>query len=404
MIKFGLKSFGLEEDLYELGAYILGGGNVPQIQFQPDGNWERYLPKYEPQAEDYETSGCTVWGAQNQIEIFIKRVYGYEPNYSERFTYNVVGIDPHRGTDPQNTYEAIRKFGLIPNELFPVPPTIREFTDASKITSTMMDVGREWVNKHDFKHEWLWQMQPSNYMEVLKENLKRSPLGVSVTAWRENTDTDGNEVYVSDIGGNNHWCVLYKFDKDGYPWVFDSYDHSTKRLSKDHNIRRAKVINIKSNTRRGLASYLKILQNLVNRLRKKPMDLATLCELKLGTDVSPRDQAPDDLACAESATTLMREVYPETPILISTNALYHYLMTPENNWVQTDKADRNAVIISPTGYGKKGTHGHVGICLNTQRIASNQSKTGTLEVHLTVDYWKEYYGTLGYPVLYFMHT
>lgn len=398
------KGYGLLEDLIELGAYVLGDNRVPNIPFQLDSSWEKFLPKYEPQAEKFETSGCTCWGAQNQIEIFMKRVYGYEPNYSERFTYNLAGVNPEKGTDPQNTYETIRKYGLIPSQLFTIPNTLEEFTDKTKITKTMLTVGKEWLDKHDFRHEWLWTKQPPNYMDVLKENLKRSPLGVSVTAWRTEIDDKGNEVYVSGNGGNNHYCVLYKFDKDGYPWVFDSYDHSTKRLSKNHNIRRAKVIYIQNRTMRGMSVYIKVLQNIFTNLKKKTMDLATLCEQKLGTDVSPRDQAPDELACAESATTLMKMIYPETPIEVSTTRLYQYLITPTSNWIQTDKPQRNAIIISPTGYGKKGTHGHVGICLDDNRIASNKSGTGKLETHLNVDYWKEYYGKLNYPVLYFIHT
>src|SRR3990167_4449378 len=64
---------------------------------RPDSKWPVVL--YEPQAEKYETSGCTIWGSQNQIEIFIKEVFGFEPNYLEQFNYNDVGVN-HPGSDP----------------------------------------------------------------------------------------------------------------------------------------------------------------------------------------------------------------------------------------------------------------------------------------------------------------
>ncbi len=399
------KNFGIVEDIIELGAYVFGDSNIPRVPFQPDGNWEPFLPKYEPQAEDFETSGCTVWGSQNQIETFIKRVYGYEPNYSERFTYVLTGIKPEKGTDPQNTYECIRKHGLIPNQLLTVPRTIEEFTDTTKITPTMRRIGKEWLDKHDFKHEWLWgNIPPANYMEIIKEALPFGPLGVSVSAWNQSIDSAGNKVYVSNEGSvNNHFCMLYKIDKHGYPWVFDSYDHSKKRLSKDHTIRRAKLIFIQNRTPRGFRLYMKVLEELISKMKKR-MDIATLCEQRLGTDVSPRDNAPDDLACAESVSTLLKEIYPETPIMTGTWTMYDYLRKPTSNWIQKDGPARNRIIISPTGLGKRGTHGHVGICLDENRIASNKSATGTLETHLTVQYWNEYYGKLNYPVLYFEHV
>lgn len=267
------KNFGIVEDIIELGAYVFGDNNIPRVPFQPNGDWEPYLPKYEPQAENFETSGCTVWGSQNQIETFIKRVYGYEPNYSERFTYLLAGIQPQKGTDPQNTYETIRRTGLIDNKLMPVTDTLKEFLDKTDLTYYNLQMGQEWLKEHEFKHQWLWTERPEGYMDVLKEGLKSSPLGVSVSAWQLSIDKDGVPVYVSNQGSvNNHFCLLYKIDKDGYPWVFDSYDHSKKRLAKDHNIRRAKLIYIQKKTRAGMKLHLRVLQALVNLfVKKKPM-------------------------------------------------------------------------------------------------------------------------------------
>ena len=263
-----MRDYGFIEDLQELGAYIFGDGNVPFIEYNPTGNWEKYLPKYEAQADKFETKGCTVWGAENQIETMYRFLYDIEPNYSERFVYNLVPIDPQKGVDPQKTYECIRNNGLIDNALMPMTDTLEEFVSMDDFTGSILAKGQNWLVNHEFLHEWLWKgTRPDNYIELLKEALKSSPIGVSVSAWNRQGD-----VYVSDKGSvNNHFCLLYKIDDEGYPWVFDSYDHSKKKLAKDHNIRRAKRIyisNKKEKVKSLMEKVIELLQQLL-LLKKK---------------------------------------------------------------------------------------------------------------------------------------
>lgn len=262
-------NYGLIEDLIEDGAYVFGNPRIPRIHYRPKGTWRRDLPQYEPQAENYETSGCTVWGAQNIIETFIKGVYGYEPNYSENFTYLMAGIDPTKGTTPQNTFDTIRRCGLVDNALMPVPDTLEEFLDKERLTYYLIQKGQEWLKRYELRYAEMWNKRPDNYMDILREGLKSSPLGVSVTAWRMQEDDRGNLVYVSDKGGSNHFCVLFEIDEDGYPWIFDSYDHSIKRLSRDHNIRRAYMVWVNEKTIASTKLHLKILTSLLNLIRNK---------------------------------------------------------------------------------------------------------------------------------------
>lgn len=272
-----MKNFGFIEDVVELGAYVLGDPRVPNIQLVPSGDWEKYLPKYEAQADEYETSGCTVWGWQNGVETFIKGVYGYEPNYSERFNYVLAGVKPDGGANPSKVAQSIRDYGLIDNTLFPMPKTLLEFVDPLALTNDMRREGENWLKRHDFTYALVWKDErPENYMDVLKEQLQRSPLVVSVSAWRKQVDANGYVVYTSDKGGNNHCCVLYQFDEDGYPWVFDSYDHSKKRLAKDHNIRRAFVFHIQDRSLGGLMKYVRLLKQLINAFRNKKSMLSPL--------------------------------------------------------------------------------------------------------------------------------
>ena len=400
-----MKNYGLLEKAIELGAYLLGQQRLPMIPYVEDGNWEDFLPRYENQTTKHgqETSGCTVWGSQNQIETFEKCVFDSEPNYSERFTYLLTGIEPSKGTDPQNTYECIRKNGLIVEALLPMTNSLEDYLDKSDITGSLLARGINWTQRYDFKHEWVWASateRPLDYMDVLKDMLKTSPVGVSVSAWNEE-----NGVFVSNKGSvNNHFCLLYKFDEEGYPWIFDSYDHSKKKLSKDHNIRRAKRIWMNKKTKQGLRNHRNLLQEIIHRLTMKPY-LIDVCESYIGKDASPNDLAPDELGCAETVTTLLKKVYPETPILTYTPTFHDYLKNPKNGWYGVEEPMEEDVVISPTGLGK-GT-GHTGIVMNGGTIASNDSgivrkeNKGKFLKNYSVDTWKKSFSKRGFPTLFY---
>ena len=261
--------YGLIEELEEFEAYILGKSKMPFIPYVETGSWEEFLPELEKQrTKDFtETSACTAFASLNQAETFIRGVYGYEANYSERFTYLLAGITPQKGVDPQVTHEVVRKNGLIDERLLPMTRTIAEYIDRSVLTGSLLAKGLYWLQEHDYQHEWVWTTgnRPTNYIEILREALKTSPIAVSVSAWNK---VDG--VYVSDQGSvNNHYCLLYKIDDEGYPWIFDSYDNSKKKLAKDHNIRRAKRIHIQKRTKPAMRKHVSILQAIVDFFLKK---------------------------------------------------------------------------------------------------------------------------------------
>lgn len=385
-----MKGYGLVEGLTELSAYILGGNKVPYIYYREDGNWEADLPAYENQTTKlgHETSGCAVHGSQNQAETFIKFLYKTEANYSERFTYLNIPVDPARGTDPQNAHEAIRKHGLVDERHLPMTRTIEEYLDEDDITGSIRARGLYWLERHEYLHEWLWNSvgsRPVNYYEVLKDALKTSPIAVSVSAWHRIGDE-----YVSYGDVNNHYCLLYKFDEQGYPWVFDSYDHSKKKLSKDHNIRRAKRIWVNRKTKQGMGRHIKVLQTLVNMLMQRKT-LLQVCEMNIGHDVTPADNTPDEVACAEVATTLLRAVYPEVPKEVSTIKLDAWLASSKT-FVRIFDPEPGAIIISPTASPSRV--GHVGFCMDDGTIASNTSfglNKGKFIKNFTYQTWVERY-------------
>jgi hypothetical protein len=398
--------YGLLEDVRELGAYIFGDAKVPFIQYNDGGSWEAWLPKYENQTtrSGQETSGCTVWGSQNQIETFYNYLYNKEPNYSERFTYLNVPIDPKKGTDPQKTYEAIREHGLVDESELPMTDTLAEYLDQTDLRPSLLAKGQNWLVTHDFRHEWLWDTRPDNYMDILKDALKTCPIGVSVSAW----NLQGDE-YVSNQGSvNNHFCMLYKIDDEGYPWIFDSYDHTQKKLSKDHNIRRAKRIWINKRTMSGARKHITLLQDILKAFKLMNKTLLDVCKENLGKDVTPKDVVSDEVACAETVTTLLKMVYPTMPIITGTYTLWQHLRAPHSNFIEMQEPEAGCIVISPTGTGKYGTTGHTGIMDENGLIMSNNSYgkySGLFTQNYNLDTWTmKYKDRQGMPVMFYKHV
>lgn len=392
-------NFGLKQEPRELSAYIFGSSLLPIIPYREDGDWEDALPKYEPQAEKYETNGCTVWGTQNQIETFYNGLYGIEPNYAERFNYLLTPVNPRSGADPQRVYENIRKVGLINNRYLPIPDTLEEFLDEDDITERMYRTGSRWLEKNELKHEWLWTLPPkttAERLEVMKFALRSSPLGVSVSAWFRGS----NGKYIDNGLRNNHWCICYKIDDEGIH-VFDSYDHSKKILDPNHYIHRAKRIWINKKQRRAMKKHVRLLEDILKNLNLMKKTLVDLAKEHIGTDASPADLAPDELGCAETVTTILKKLYPKTPIITGTWTLWDYF-EKHPNWFPMQQPEPGCIIISPTGTGNGKFPGHVGIMLDDGTIASNDSFTGKFERNYDLDTWKARYQEKGgFPVYYY---
>lgn len=230
--------YGFIHKEIEADEYVLGGRQLPRPVLQPTGQWHEYLPDYERQFTDlYDTYGCTVYGTLNALEMLDRRLKNRKSDYSERFTYNLVPVRPP-GSDPHLVAETVRKFGLIDQALLPMTTTFEEFTATVKPDALRLGLG--WLKTNDMGHEWLWKgnIAPEAKDELLRDALRYSPIGVSVSAW---TLVDG--VYIDNDQPNNHWCVLIGFyDITGkiYKKVFDSYDQTIKILHPEHKIQFAK--------------------------------------------------------------------------------------------------------------------------------------------------------------------
>jgi len=160
-----------------------------------------------------------------------------------------------------------------------------------------------------------------------------------------------------------------------------------------------------------LKSFFIIKQEeLKVELKKKSMNekLYELAKSKIGIDVSPRDIAPDDLACAESVSTLLNIVDPTIPVMTGTYVLWDFIKD-DIRFERIYEPVAGCVVISPTGLGNGVLkNGHTGIYISDTEICSNSSypdKNGVIGLwtqNYTRESWRaRYYYKGGYPVYLF---
>ena len=224
-----LKNFGFHYEAPTGDDYLLGGfTNVPHQILQADGNWINFLPLDELQQRfGVETNSCVSFGTCNQVEILHLRKFGSIPNYSDRYL-SIASETTPTGNTPNKVYETARKIaGFIPEELLPFSEDIRtleEYSQPKPLNKKYYDVGRKWLNRFDFKHEWITTSPLS-----LMQGLQYSPLGISVTAWIE----DERGFYVRPAGlRDNHWTLLVGYVENEYWIIYDSYPGSDGKFLK----------------------------------------------------------------------------------------------------------------------------------------------------------------------------
>ena len=130
----------------------------------------------------------------------------------------------------------------------------------------------------------------------------------------------------------------------------------------------------------------------------------------IGRDASPADLADDDVGCADTVSSLLREAFGSQmgiPYMVSTYLMYKALLS-SGSYAKSNRPSRGCIVISPSGYGNGNlSNGHVGIVGDEIRpgvweIISNNSPTGTLEKNYDTDRWRSrYVHTGGYPMEYF---
>lgn len=237
-------------------AYVLGDGQAPEVALEPTGNWQDVLPVGEEQKRHgVEGSNCTAFAITNVIEMYEAKAFGESGNWSDRFLGLCAGTTP-KGNDPEKVFDAVRHFGLIPEEMMPFSDDIssaEEYYSWKGVDKeACLAKGREWLATHTFNHD----LVPEN-PESIKYGLTLSPFAVGVYAFATN---DIGE-YIR-LGSDCHLTSMYAVN-----CIFDSYIPFQKVLASNFGFTYIKRIHLeKKSSIEKSYWFTDILKNILSAL------------------------------------------------------------------------------------------------------------------------------------------
>jgi len=257
--------YGFIPDILEADHYVFGSQELSDNVLNFTGQWDKYLPAIELQEKNMvETYNCVSFGTLNAVEILHKFLFGKEVNKSERYL-GILSGTTESGNSPHKVAETLRKTGTIPENELPFSKDIDtwdKYYSPKPMTSKYIEIGEKWLSKYDFGHEWVFANDYSgNRQELLKQALKRSPLGISVYAWKKKGD-----IYVKDDQLDNHWCCLYGYVDGEYFKVFDHYDNTFKKLDWDYRFGFCKRYSLGLNLEKQMNFFLRMWRSIINFL------------------------------------------------------------------------------------------------------------------------------------------
>ncbi len=231
------KDYGFIKPEVTKDDYVMGDGRLGARYGEEvlcaDGQWEAFLPTFEKQNQHgFESMSCWVYGTLNCLETLEKRKYGKENNYAERYIV-VLGYGSPQGGSPQNAAEAIRKYGVIPQDKLDWTPDINQWWEWAKpnpMTKEYLDIGAKWLTGNTYAHDWVsllgaqawWKkIWGKSNQDIMCEALKSSPLGVSVLAWQFRNGL----AYKNSWQRDNHWLMCYGYVYGKYWLLYDHYDN-----------------------------------------------------------------------------------------------------------------------------------------------------------------------------------
>lgn len=156
-----------------------------------DGDWKPYQVEHEKQwTGTYDTLFCVTYSALASIGALFMYYFrnnlisadnvkwlqdnGYFKNgfinFNERFS-GTLGETTNKGAYQYKVANAIKNYGLIPQDKFPLADNFYDNINPKFITQEMKDLGKEFLKRFSINYEWT---------EDLKESLKYSPVQVIV--------------------------------------------------------------------------------------------------------------------------------------------------------------------------------------------------------------------------------
>lgn len=209
----------------------LFGDAIPFEILKTDGVWDSSANLNEEQRRRFETYNCTGFNTGKQIRIYLKEKFGIDFNPSDRWIGIIAGTQ-EPGNDPHRVMEAIREYGLIPEEMLPYSDDLNDIGEYYSFKGADRDAcfaeGLKWKVKFLFLHDWV--VVPGMVVEDKIKNIKlaiqTAPLSAAFYAWFQNE----KGVYIK-AGPENHWSLMVSFPD--LQNIKDSYDPFDKMADQD---------------------------------------------------------------------------------------------------------------------------------------------------------------------------
>lgn len=223
--------------------WLFGAIALHDKPLRPIEGWRKFLPLFESQNKNgIELYNCTAFGTLNALETLQLVKYGEKVNYSDRLLGVMAGTRPP-GNNPHIVMETLREGGVASEELHPWNgESVNDYYDKGRIPSRAVSEARKWLRAYSSNHQWLFT--PFYQLEEKQENLMRSlehsPIGISVYAWWKNGILHQKPEGAID----NHWCVLFDYEKGHYWTIYDSYEDEVKLLDWNYDFEFAKLITL----------------------------------------------------------------------------------------------------------------------------------------------------------------
>lgn len=137
--------------------------------------------------------------------------------------------------------------------------------------------------------------------------------------------------------------------------------------------------------------YIPLPEPMPIPMKTNQEKLIEIAQNALDTDVSPADLAGDELGCAESVSNLIKEIFPDFSIILGTSLLFS-ILKKDKRFKATLTPHIGCIVLSPA---QGEIHGHTGIFITNDRIASNDSGTGMWKGNYDWNSWVDTFGVRG---------
>ena len=202
-----------------------------------------------------------------------------------------------------------------------------------------------------------------------------------------------------DLGSTDKWSFIDRMFLNGY-----DNTHYFYYVKKDLDAMYADIAQLWKARAGKLTAILQRIRELMNQISPAKR-FVSIAKSKLGQDASPFDAVNDSVGCAESLSMIIRQLDPAFPFVTGTWSLLDALRSSLGfrQLYSIEDIEVGDVVLAVTGQGNGSvSNGHAGIVIDTNSVASNDSKTGKFLANYTVDSFVEYFNKKGgYPIYIF---